>query len=154
MVVDLLLTLSRVATGNPAGGILGLLSKVDLFLLALEAGVIVLYLSLAHSTVGSRASATLLTAGSLAPRFWGGVVLAGIVVPFILQVVEVISPIPGEAAWAMVSSGLGLLGGLFLRQAVIAGGVKSPLNAAGILFATPSRAPHPSLSPLAGRGSR
>jgi formate-dependent nitrite reductase membrane component NrfD len=140
MAVDLLLTVSRTVTGNPAAGILGALRKADLFLLALEAMVIGLYLSLAHATVAARASTALLTVGALAARFWGGVVLAGIGVPFIFQLVEVTSPVPGEAGWAMVSSGLGLLGGLLLRHVVIAGGVKSPLNAAGMLFPTPSRA--------------
>ncbi|MBI4607595.1 MAG: polysulfide reductase NrfD [Candidatus Rokubacteria bacterium] len=154
MAVDLLLTVSAALNGNPADGILEALRMADLFLLALEATVVVLYLSLAHATVATRASRALLTVGALARRFWGGVVLAGIVVPFILQLLEVTYPIPGEAAWAMVSSSLGLLGGLFLRHVVIAGGVKSPLNAAGLLFATPSRGPHPSLSPLAGGGPR
>lgn len=140
MAVDLGLTVFSEVTGNQAAGLLGALRGADLFLLALEAVVLVLYLSLHHATVAARASTTLLTVGALAPRFWGGVVLAGIVIPFILQVVEMTSPVPGELGWAMASSGLGLLGGLFLRHVVIAGGVKSPLNAAGVLFATPSRA--------------
>lgn len=140
MAVDLGLTVSGEVTRNQAAGLLGALRKADLFLLALEAVVIVLYLSLAHATVAARASTTLLTVGALAPRFWGGVVLAGIAIPFILQVIEVTSPALGAPVWAMASSGLGLLGGLFLRHVVIAGGVKSPLNAAGVIFATPSRA--------------
>lgn len=139
MAVDLLLTLSGAVTGNPAAGILAALRRADLFLLALEALVLVLYLSLAHATVATRASRALLTVGALAPRFWRGVVLAGIVLPFVLQLVEVTASVPGSAAWAMVSSALGLLGGLFLRQAVVAAGVKSPLNAAGVLFPVPTR---------------
>lgn len=140
MAMDLLLALSSPLTGSPPGGILRTLRTADLLLLALEALVIVLYVSLAHATVAARASRALLTAGVLAPRFWGGVVLAGIAAPFVIQLAEVTSSVPGEQGWVIASSGLGLLGGLFLRQVVIAGGTKSPLNAAGVLFPTPSRA--------------
>lgn len=150
MAVDLLLTVSGPFRGSPMTEILGTLRKADLVLLALEALVIVLYLSLSRASVAARASGALLTVGALAPRFWGGVMLAGLMVPFIIQILEVATPLPGEAGWAIVSSGLGLLGGLLLRHVVIAAGVKSPLNAAGMLFPAPSRAPQPPLSPLGG----
>ncbi len=139
MAVDVVLTGSRAAVVSPVGEILGTLRMADLVLLALEALVIVLYLSLAHATVAARASTALLTVGPLAPHFWGGVVLAGILAPFFFQLVELTSPVPAEPWWTMVSSGLGLLGGLCLRHVVVAGGVKSPLNAAGLLFPTAGR---------------
>ncbi len=134
MVVDLVATLGP---GAPASTLVAL-RGADLALLALEAVVVALYLVLAHATVAARASTALVTRGPLARRFWGGVVAAGLVAPFVVQLVEVSGALPASAAWTALSSGAGLAGGLLLRQIVIAGGVKSPLNAAGMLFTLPA----------------
>jgi formate-dependent nitrite reductase membrane component NrfD len=136
MAVDLLLGLSLADASGP--GVLASLRTADLVLLALESVVIALYLALAHATVAARASVAQLTTGALAPRFWAGVALAGLAVPFALQLVEVIAASGAPAGLAVLSSGLGLLGGLMLRHVVIAAAVKTPLGAAGILF--PARA--------------
>jgi len=133
MVVDLVATLGGLAP-PPA---LAALRRADLALLALEAGVIALYLALGHATVAARAATALVTRGALARRFWGGVVGAGLVAPFVVQLLEVSGALPAAAAWTALSSGAGLTGGFLLRQIVIAGGVKSPLNAAGMLFTLP-----------------
>jgi formate-dependent nitrite reductase membrane component NrfD len=133
MAVDLVATLARLAP-PPA---LAALRRADLVLLALEAGVIALYLALGHATVAARAATALVTRGALARRFWGGVVGAGLVGPFVIQLAEVSGALPAGAAWTALSSGAGLAGGFLLRQIVIAGGVKSPLNAAGMLFTLP-----------------
>jgi len=84
--------------------------------------------------VAGWASTALLTRGELALRFWGGVVGAGLGVPFLVQLLEVLAPGPGAAGPALLSSSAGLAGGLFLRHVVIAAGTKSPLSAAGMLF--------------------
>ena len=133
MAVDLVATLARLAE-PPA---LAALRQADLALLALEAGVIALYLALGHATVAARAATALVTRGALAKRFWGGVVGAGLVAPFAIQLLEVSGVLPAGAAWTALSSGAGLAGGFLLRRIVIAGGVKSPLNAAGMLFPLP-----------------
>lgn len=140
MAVDLVLSIAGTVTGGPGTEALATLRTTDLFLLALEALVITLYVSQAHATAAARASTALVTTGALASRFWGGVVVAGIGVPFVVQLVEVMWPAPVAPGLAMLSSGSGLLGGLLLRHVVVAGGVKSPLNAAGLLFAAPGQA--------------
>ena len=133
MAVDLVATLARRAPPST----LAAWRSADLVLLALEAIVIALYLALAHATVAARASTALVTRGALARRFWVGVVAAGLAVPFVVQLAEVSGALPASAAWTALSSGAGLAGGFLLRQIVIAGGVKSPLNAAGMLFTLP-----------------
>jgi polysulfide reductase chain C len=141
MAVDLVLTLG--GTGAEA---LAALRSADLALLAIEAVVIGLYLTGARTTVAARTSVELLTTGEMAPRFWGGVVAAGIAVPFVIQLVEV----PGApgAGLAVISSAAGLGGALMLRHLVIAAGVKSPLSAAGVLVSLPRGAE------VAGAGDR
>ena len=135
MAVDLVATLAR---GAPPST-LAALRSADLVLLALEAVVVALYLALAHATVAARASTALVTRGALAWRFWGGVVGVGLAAPFVVQLAEVSGALPAWAAWTALSSGAGLAGGCLLRQIVIAGGVKSPLNAAGMLFTLPGQ---------------
>ena len=101
--------------------------------------MVALYLALAHATVAARAATALVTRGALAGRFWGGVVAAGLAAPFVVQLAEVSGALPAWAAWTALSSGAGLAGGFLLRQIVIAGGVKSPLNDAGMLFTLPGQ---------------
>lgn len=137
MAVDLGLTLG--AAAGAVASVPAALRAVDLGLLALEAGVIALYLSLAHATVAARAATALLTTGALATRFWGAVVVAGIVVPFAIQLSALTGSAEGPALLSVVSSVSGLLGGLLLRHVVIAAGTKSPLSAAGMLVALPGR---------------
>ncbi len=140
MAVDLVSTAMSAAGATPASGILGTLRSLDLVLLALEATVLALYLAVTRATIAARASTALLITGALAPRFWAGVVLSGIALPFAVQLAEVTSAIAPGAAWTIVSSGAGLAGGFLLRHVVIAAAVKSPLNAAGVLFPAPARA--------------
>lgn len=128
MATDLGLTV----VGHPSSvSLLTVLRSADLVLLGLEAIVIAVYLSVGHATAAARASTALLTTGAFATRFWLGVVLAGVALPFLIQAAEMMWP--GPAAIAVGSSVLGLLGALMLRHVVIAGGVKAPLNAAGFL---------------------
>ena len=87
-VLPLLFVVSSLSTGAMAadlvaaiagrsGRALAALRAADLGLLAIEAGVLALYLGLGHATVASRAATALVVRGALAGRFWGGVVAAG-----------------------------------------------------------------------------
>lgn len=134
MAVDGAVTLATALTGNGPPVVLRALRTIDLALLGLEAVVIALYLALGHATAAARASTSLLLRGWLAPRFWGGVALAGLGLPCVIQVVELAQPGTGPAWLAIASSGLGLAGGLILRHVVIAAGVRTPLAAAGMVF--------------------
>jgi formate-dependent nitrite reductase membrane component NrfD len=100
--------------------------------------VVALYLALAHGTVAARASARLLLAGELAPRFWGGVVGAGLVLPFALELAAVLAH-PAAPGLPAAAAALGLGGGFLLRLVVIEAGVKMPLVAAGMLFPLPGQ---------------
>ncbi|MFQ5899734.1 MAG: NrfD/PsrC family molybdoenzyme membrane anchor subunit [Candidatus Methylomirabilia bacterium] len=140
MAVDLTLTLRQAVTGATESSALGGLRQADLLLLTLEAVAIACYIGLSHATAGSRASIALLTRGTLAPRFWAGVVAGGVALPFLIQLLEVTWAVPAAMALSLVSSLAGLLGGLLLRHVVVAGGVKEPFSAAGVLLTLPSRA--------------
>lgn len=140
MALDLTLTLWQAATGAPPSGALGTMRQADVILLALEAVVIGCYLRLTHATAGSRASIALITRGALAARFWAGVVAGGLAFPVLAQGLELAGAAPSAGALSLASSLLGLLGGLLLRHVVVAGGVKEPLSAAGVLLTLPSRA--------------
>ncbi|MBI4589281.1 MAG: polysulfide reductase NrfD [Candidatus Rokubacteria bacterium] len=140
MAVDLTLTLWQGVTGPSLSDALGGMRRADLLFLALEAVVIACYLRLTHATQASRASIQLLTRGALAVRFWAGVVAAGLVVPFLIQLLEVTSAVPSAGGLSLLSSVAGLFGGLLLRHVVVAGGVREPLSAAGILLTLPGRA--------------
>jgi formate-dependent nitrite reductase membrane component NrfD len=140
MAVDLTLSLRQAAAGLPGSPALGAMRLADLLLLAGEAVVIACYLRLTHATPASRASIALLTRGRLAARFWAGVVGGGLGLPFMIQLLEVTRVVPEAAALSVLSSLAGLLGGLLLRCVVVAGGVKEPLSAAGVLMTLPGRA--------------
>lgn len=127
------------AVAGRSGRVLAALRAADLALIAIEAGVLALYLGLGHATVTSRAATALVIRGALASRFWGAVVAAGLAAPLAIQLGEVAGALAG-GWWTLLSSACGLAGGLALRQVVIAGGVKSPLAAAGMLFTLPGHA--------------
>lgn len=126
------------ALAGAAAPALQALRAADVVLLGLEAGVLALYLGLGHATHAARAATALVVRGALARAFWGGVVGAGIAVPLVVQAGELYGVLAG-AGWTVLGSAGGLAGGFVLRQVVVAGGVKSPLAAAGMLFTVPGR---------------
>lgn len=79
-----------------------------------------------------RASARLLLEGRLAGVFWGGIVGAGLAAPLVLEGVVVLGVHP--LAVVVLTSVLGLAGGLLLRYAVLAAGVRSGLTFHGATF--------------------
>ena len=108
---------------------IALLSQIDLFLLLFEALVFLFYLQGMHEVTAARASVRRLIKGDLSASFWGGVVLIGLVIPFLV-----------EAFWAgrglpiLFGSLCGLVGGIYVRYVVVNGAVKAPLNAEGVLI--------------------
>lgn len=121
---------------------LAVLRAADLGLIAVEAAVLALYLGLGHATAASRAATALVVRGALARPFWGGVVAAGLAVPFAIQLAEVTAAVPASGLWTVASAAAGLAGGYALRRIVIAAGVKTPLSAAGMVFTFPLPQPH------------
>jgi polysulfide reductase chain C len=116
---------------------LALLASIDAAILALEMFVVIVFLYNAYRTIESRFSAKRLLTGSVAPAFWLGVVACGLLIPFFLELFG------GGGIAAVVSSALGLFGGLCLRYAVLAGGALDPIIAAGYEFARVARSKEP-----------
>jgi formate-dependent nitrite reductase membrane component NrfD len=125
----LALTLFLLLSGLPVHEEIGLLSQIDIFLILFEALVFFFYLHGMHEVTAARASVRRLIRGDLSNAFWGGVVLVGLVIPFLL-----------EAFWAdralpiLMACICGLIGGIYVRFVVVTGAVKAPLSAEGILI--------------------
>ena len=125
--------------GHPMGAEaaqLALLAKIDALILVFEAFVLVVFLYNAYRTLESRFSARRILSGPVASAFWLGVVACGLVIPFFLE-------LGGHGFAAILASLLGLFGGLCLRYAVLAGGIISPIEAAGFEFARIDRPKDP-----------
>jgi len=116
---------------------LALLANIDALILILEMFVLIVYLYNAYRTIESRFSAKRILTGPVASAFWLGVVACGLVVPFFLELLG------GHGTVAIFAALLGLFGGLCLRYTVLAGGILSPIVAAGYEFARVARPKDP-----------
>jgi formate-dependent nitrite reductase membrane component NrfD len=101
--ISLLLYLS----GDSAGEGFKKVKQADRFALLFEIVVLVLFLALLGS------AATPLISGHLAPLFWGGLVLLGLVVPLGLDLLG------GRGVPAVVPAVLVLIGGFILRYVIV-----------------------------------
>ena len=122
---------------------LNLLENIDAVILIFEIFILVVYLYNAYRTLESRPSAQRILKGSVASFFWLGVVLCGLAIPLILELLGRHGPVLTLGAL------LGLFGGLCLRFTVLAGGIFSPITAAGFEFARVARPRDP--MPAAGK---
>ena len=116
-------------SGLPVDEEIGLLSRIDLFLILFEGLILFFYLHGMHEVTAARASVRRLIQEDLSSAFWGGVIGLGLLIPFLIEVFL------AERVFAIVMACLcGLLGGIFVRYVVVAGAVKAPLNAEGVLI--------------------
>ena len=123
------LILSLLLSGNASGQWISILGQSDAFLLLFEALIIIFYLHGMHEVTAARASVQRLVKGDLSIPFWVGVILIGLVIPFLFEIIL------GGEPFAMALAGLcGLLGGVYVRYVVVSGAVKEPLHAAGVLI--------------------
>ena len=67
----------------------------------------------------SRASARLVLIGEVAPLFWWGVAVLGLLAPLVLDILNA----------TVAACVCGIVGGLILRQVVLSGGIHAPLRA-------------------------
>jgi polysulfide reductase chain C len=118
-------------------GKLAFLAHIDAVILFFEMFVLVMFLYNAYRTIESRFSAKRILAGTVAPIFWLGVVACGLLIPFFLELLG------SGAVAAGLAAVLGLLGGLCLRYAVLAGGSLDPITAAGFEFTRVNRPKEP-----------
>jgi len=124
--------------GGTHGGPVADLVKIDISLIILEIFVLFFYLHATHRLPESRASAELVIRGSVAPLFWGGVVVLGLSVPLLLELVDVLAMDGGgSGVVALLASLSGIIGGLCMRQVVLAGGIHAPLKVGRFEFALP-----------------
>jgi len=108
---------------------IALLSQIDLFLLLFEALVFLFYLQGMHEVTAARASVRRLIKGDLSASFWGGVVVIGLLIPFLLEAF-----MADRIFGIVLASICGLVGGIYVRYVVVNGAVKAPLNAEGVLI--------------------
>ncbi|UCF79483.1 MAG: polysulfide reductase NrfD [Candidatus Eiseniibacteriota bacterium] len=112
------------------------LGKVDILLIIAEIFVVIFYLQGTHRVPESRASAKLVLVESVAPLFWIGVAGLGLVLPLALELAGAFAlEGTGPEVAAIVASISGIIGGLFLRQVVLAGGIHAPLKAGRFEYA-------------------
>ena len=115
--------------GVSVDGEIDLLRQIDLFLILFEGLILFFYLHGMHEVTAARASVQRLVKEDLSAAFWGGVVLIGLVTPFLSEVFL------GEMVFAIVLACLcGLVGGIYVRYVVVNAAVKAPLNAEGVLI--------------------
>jgi formate-dependent nitrite reductase membrane component NrfD len=107
---------------------IGLLSQIDLFLLLFEALILFFYLHGMHEVTAARASVRRLIRGDLSAAFGGGVVLIGLVIPFLVEAFWL------GRAFFLFGCLCGLVRGIYVRYVVVSGAVKAPLNAEGVLI--------------------
>ncbi|MFH1745763.1 MAG: NrfD/PsrC family molybdoenzyme membrane anchor subunit [Planctomycetota bacterium] len=149
--VPLLFLVSALSTGIMAVVLIGSLSsaahvhvhvhtlaKLDIVLIIFEMFILGFYLHGTHRVPESRASAVLVLIGSAAPLFWFGVALLGLVAPLVLDLLATYTlEGAGATALAVLASICGIIGGLCLREVVLAGGIHAPLKANRFEIALP-----------------
>lgn len=114
------------------------LAKADLVVIVLEFFVLGFFLHGTHRVPESRASARLVLIGEVAPLFWWGVMVLGLTAPLVLDLLGVFALQGGGATTAGVLASIcGIIGGLCLRQVVLAGGIHAPLKAGRFEVALP-----------------
>jgi formate-dependent nitrite reductase membrane component NrfD len=123
-VISLMLySISQLAQTKEGETILNFLLKTDLVLILLESLVLGFYLgTMLRATEASEKSVISLIQGDLKFLFWGGVILCGVIVPFVLKCVEILNG--GLLGLVFISSLLVLMGGLLLRYSILAAGVQ------------------------------
>jgi formate-dependent nitrite reductase membrane component NrfD len=75
--------------------------------------------------------------GSVAPLFWWGVAVLGLLGPLVLDLLGLVVPGGWAVALAFLASACGIAGGLLLRQVVLSGGIHAPLRAGRFEVALP-----------------
>lgn len=114
------------------------LARTDTIVIILEMLVLLFYLHGTHRVPESRASAEVVLIGAVAPLFWFGVALLGLTAPLVLDLLGLFALEGGSAtAASIVASICGIIGGLFLRQVVLSGGIHAPLKAGRFEIALP-----------------
>jgi formate-dependent nitrite reductase membrane component NrfD len=137
MATSLLFSVYRFAGGEASVQPLAGLAHFNFFVIILEAIVLSSYLGVMRSRAAG--SVKTLTRGKLAKAFWGGVVFAALIVPFVIEALKSFIPLSTAPLLVLALLGgiVGLLGGYMLRHVVVYGGTRIPLNVQGQRVAPP-----------------
>jgi protein NrfD len=137
MATSLLFSVYRFSGGEASTEPLPGLARFNFFVIILEAIVLSSYLGVMRSRAAG--SVKTLTRGKLARAFWGGVVFAALIVPFIMEALKAfISPsLTPLLVLALLGGIIGLIGGYMLRHVIVYGGKRIPLNVQGQSVAPP-----------------
>ena len=148
--VPMLFLLSALSTGIMAVMLIAFLSgagyagpiatlvRINIVLMVVEIFILGFSLQASHRVPEMRASARLVLSGTEAPLFWFGLVIVGLLIPLALQLLGAFAlQGTGTSTVVLVASFCGLLGGLFLRQVVLSGGIQRPLRVGRFEFAVP-----------------
>lgn len=111
--------------GEPFEGPITQVEHWIIGLVVAKAVFVAIYLQSTHRTEEARASVSMVIRGELAGLFWMGVGVVGVFLPFVLGMAS----LRAGGVLAAVAAVCGLLGSLFLRQVVLAGGIHAPLRA-------------------------
>lgn len=117
------------ALGFPSQEV-SLLLRLDALLIVSEIFLLILYFHGMNLFKTAKISARNILVGRFAPLFWGGVVLIGLVIPFVLEMV---------GSWPLVPTLCVLIGGYLLRYIIVMGGIKIPLSVQGVIIPIPGK---------------
>ena len=110
------------------------LSRLTLWLLVIYGLFLLIYIIIAgQGSKAAQISVRQLIKGNLFFMFVIGVIAIGLVVPFVLYIMDIIS---SSAPLLQVGSGLILIGGILMRYSLIASGVKMPMLSEDSISAT------------------
>jgi len=114
-----------------------ILTATDILLIGFELMVLFLFIMYAHLTIGNvkEAVSVILPGGDLAPLFWFGVVLVGLLIPALIELYYVVPKLIYHRGFTaprtvdIAVSGAVLLGGFLLRYVVVvAGQITGPVG--------------------------
>jgi len=90
-----------------------------------------------NSSQGARAGSKLLVSGNVSGLFWFGVVFVGLLIPLALEFIAIFMVADAPSIMYLIAGICGILGVLFMRQAILAAGVHAPLRASVFEYPVP-----------------
>jgi formate-dependent nitrite reductase membrane component NrfD len=121
-----LAVLLLVSFGKSSGTLLSIADYLLAALVAYAVFVAIYFWVASYSSVTTRDSVVRVLRGNIAPAFWLGVVLLGIIVPIALVAPFSVADNTSTAAFAIAAVGT-IIGGVMLRYVILKGGLYSPL---------------------------
>ena len=137
MAAALVYSLYKFAGGSGVVQPLEVLAYFTFCIIILQSIVLAIYLS----AMKSRASASVMmvTEGKLAGIFWGGVVVAAVILPLIFEGLKAFSFLTTSTLLllALIGGIIGLVCGFMLRNVIVRGGIRLLLYVQGVLVEPP-----------------